>query len=352
MVQGNRSSLELASAGDFSRPKTATAFTTRLVEKADYREAHLEGNNIYFLDPEGDEHVIPKWVSDACDEILNPPYLGQPLSAKAVSDLKQWHFRDAPSESEVNDWFSRHVFPTVDDANAIGMGLIKGNPFTRLYVPGGSADNPVSEPRPDLAYGCSLDCRWSRFSEAQQLAGKGMDPPMGKVNLHKLAFPFFVVECKVEGPNKGSLKVGESQCAGASATCVSMIDRLNKQLEGYPEAQKVGNTVFCAVVNQDEARVLASWMEMEKDESGEDMDVYYLREISSLWMNKAADRVELCRLVTNIMDWARGSRLDEIKEALDLLGEQERKEKSAGAKQMDTSPGSGDTKRRRTNKKT
>ncbi|KAK8131091.1 hypothetical protein PG984_007529 [Apiospora sp. TS-2023a] len=174
-----------------------------------------------------------------------------------------------------------------------------------------------------------------------------MDPPIGVVNHYDLAFPFFVVECKVEGANKGSLKVGENQCAGASATCVSMIDRLNEELERYPEAQKVANTAFCAVVNQDEARIFASWMEMKKDKRGKDTKAYYLLEISTLKLRFAADRLELCRLVTNIMDWARGPRLDKIKQALDFINEQERKEKSAGAKERGTSPDTRDSKRRR-----
>ncbi|KAK8044213.1 hypothetical protein PG993_004237 [Apiospora rasikravindrae] len=332
---------DTAEAGSDPVPTATSSRKQRLVELPTYRGDYLQKNNIYFVLPEDAETALPDWAAKDCDEILSAPSPARRHSAMNVEGLQDMQRGDADvREVDILRWLEKNLFPDDDDIRKLGLRLIGCMPFKRAYLPGGDAPNPVSEPVPDLTYGYTLKETCVPFTSTQLTASKAMDPERGKPGSSDLAFPFLIVEGKVDAPKKSCLKVGENQCLGASATCVSIINRLNSLLllkcEG---AKKVRSAIFSIAVNQDVARLYVSWM-------GDD-DIYYMKRIClvDLWLE--AGRRDLARYAANIMDWGSGTRFKDIQRALDIISDEGRKTSSVKAKARDITPDTHSSKRQR-----
>ncbi|KAK8104426.1 uncharacterized protein PG998_011459 [Apiospora kogelbergensis] len=172
-------------------------------------------------------------------------------------------------------------------------------------------------PIPDFVYGYRGRSPTKHFTEAQLLAGGQIDPEMGRVDSRSLGFPFLIVKYKADG----GFSVGENQCMGASATCVSMINKLNDKLWEYDDTQTVSNAVFIFLIDQYRAILYVSWM-------GPD-GKYYMLPIEDFGFSAGPKGLrDLTSRVQNIFHWAARSRLKEIQRALDTIGEEGRMDSS------------------------
>ncbi|KAK7992337.1 hypothetical protein PG996_012647 [Apiospora saccharicola] len=344
MSQAPSSDPDLESAGDLDRTETATVSTRkpRLVEKDDYRDLNLESNHIKFYFPEEMEPAIPSWAEATCKIVLHLQGPQKVLSKRAWYLLLKIHRNVAVKEAEVSDWLETYLCPTREEIPELGLALQKRVAFKRSCVLGGNAPNPVSVPQPDLIYGYTLEKEDTEFTEAQMIAGKGMDPPMGQVNSNDLAFPFLLIECKAEGTSTGGLVVAENQCIGGSATCVQFINKLNDLLpKQYQTQRKVRNTVFSIAFSQNYARLYVTWMADDGN--------YCVRSISEFLLRTHNECIRLSSYIKNIVEWGRGDRLEEIRQALEVISEKDRKyisERAKARKPIPDTP-SRSSKRRR-----
>ncbi|KAK8131090.1 hypothetical protein PG984_007528 [Apiospora sp. TS-2023a] len=207
--------------------------------------------------------------------------------------------------------YTMSMFPQFSEAFRGGLKLEAPTAFD--LVPG--ANNvayPVALPVADLAYGYysygSLYNKFPAFTEAQCTAGEKMDPPMGRVNEWGLAFPFFVVKYGI----KYSTKVAESECMGATATAVAVVERLNRLLlQKCPKAQTVCNAAFSIAVGEGSARLWITWRGDEK--------VYYMRRVATFDMDVDLGLREMSLCVKKIIAWGKGACLQEIQQALEAI---------------------------------
>ena len=146
-------------------------------------------------------------------------------------------------------------------------------------------------------------------------------------NSQSLSYPFFVIELKADGPSgAGSLWVATNQSLGASASCVNIAERLNRQLRRCKsdKVQPIDSTAFSIAMNATEARLYISWKHDELK--------YYTRKVDSFLLQSPEHYLKFRKYVRNIIDWGKDKRLKEIRDSLDSLLEENRKTASQLAK--------------------
>lgn len=333
----------LGSEAGQSRPPTAnntTKYTDPLVKRRHYRVDHLRPNNIILR---SHDDPIPDYVERVCEMIkedTQPPEQstspGQAIMRELIS------LQNLPvSEGEVSYFFQRLMFPGDDFRIMDKLELQRSiDTFFLKHIVPGSDVHPtqrVSIPKPDLAYGYTTDIDGEAFTEAQRLAGKEMTPMLGIANNSGLAFPFLVVELK----SIDDIWIATNQCLGGSATCVNIIECLNARLREYSNACTVDSTTFSVAANRIEAFLYVSWI-------AEDL-TYYTKEVDSFWLRDPEHVRRLKNVAQNIIDWGKGDRLQQIREGLDFILEQDIGAKSELAKARSTEKeGSSRVKRSRT----
>ncbi|KAL2751865.1 hypothetical protein ACRALDRAFT_2114816 [Sodiomyces alcalophilus JCM 7366] len=175
-----------------------------------------------------------------------------------------------------------------------------------------------------MLYGYDSDIAFAQ----QRLQLASMENEMnGSANGQSLRYPFFVVELKGDGTTgAGSLWVATNQCLGASAACVEIAERLNHQLRSCrdPSVRLIDTASFSIAMNGTEARLYISWKQNERD--------YYMQKIDSFLLQRPEHYIEFRKYIRNIIDWGKGSRLQEIRESLDILLEESRRRASDAAK--------------------
>jgi hypothetical protein len=117
-------------------------------------------------------------------------------------------------------------------------------------------------------------------------------------NTEGLVYPFFVIEFNADGPGwSGSMWVATNQCLGGSASCVSIAERLNRQLRECKneEVKSIDSTAFSIAMNGTEARLYISWKQNELD--------YYMRRVKSFSLQEPEQYVAFRKYVRNIIDW-------------------------------------------------
>ncbi|KAK7976318.1 hypothetical protein PG989_014781 [Apiospora arundinis] len=300
-----------------SRLRTTTATTSstpQLVKKTDYRTINLKENNIKYVYP-GEAPFLPEPVAVDCDTAK-----GCNIKVEAW-----WRYRlhravirrcheGGRNESELQRWFATRVSDMFDETCGLELESVENGPFLAEYFPWSNAVAPVSLPKPDIIYGYTLRGMGSHFSDKQIISGQIMNPEMGRVSSGPLCFPFLIVELKMDGRNGGSRWVGENQCLGSTATCVTMVDRLNEQLlKRDSKAERITNTVFSVLMDQYFATLYVSWMDGEEG--------CCMRRISHFEVDTEAGVANMFRCVNNILEWGRGTRLQNIHRALDAIAE-------------------------------
>jgi hypothetical protein len=283
---------------------TATSSTSRkrsLVQTPNYRDYNLAINNI-FIRYSIDEHIAHLVEEVRVDRI----YLGRSLSEiredRALKALEM-----GKAETDVEMYFQNRIFTEPPETEPISRST--KSPMAKQVVPDYDPRYKVSIPVPDMLYGYS---RTEAFTERQQALLISMGTEM-VANSGGVLYPFLYVEFKGDGPSgSGSLWVGTNQCLGGSASCVNIVDRLNRRLRSLDESlPMINNIVFSIVMNGTEARLYVSWMHDEVK--------CYMAKVDSFLLQRPEDFIEFHKIVLNIMDWGKGKHLDEIRKALDVL---------------------------------
>lgn len=135
-----------------------------------------------------------------------------------------------------------------------------------------------------------------------------------------LRFPFFAIEFNAPG---GDLWVAVNQCAGASSACLNAVGQLNALLVEFGSTQRVDNISYCIAMDNNIAHLYMSW----KDDQN-----YYLQRVDVFALSIPEHFKNFRSQVRNILDWGKGTRLTQIKDALDTLLEENRKKAADHAK--------------------
>ncbi|KAK0655438.1 hypothetical protein B0T16DRAFT_314301, partial [Cercophora newfieldiana] len=276
------------------------------VKDQGYRSRNLAANGICMR---AQDEPFPEHIASVVDMARKKRDSPEPSPDDVYRDreLGDLEMKGA-HESKVESYFKDRVFPKPSEKN--GLGRDDKLPMSRHAVPS-SAETTlrVSNPAPDMLYGYSDD---AFPNQLKQLFSMGDEPV---ANSQLLMYPFFAIEFKGEG---GSLWVATNQCLGGSASCVNIVERLNRQLKACKGStvKPIDSTAFSIAMSGTEARLYVSWKHSDLDHS--DLD-YYVQKVRSFCLQEPQDYIEFRKHVKNIVDWGMDQRLKDIRESLDTL---------------------------------
>jgi hypothetical protein len=302
-----------------------------------YRE-HLEWNHVMIesLPNELPMHVAAH-VADVQSRERDSP---EPSPDATAAYLKRRQELDRKcNEGDVTELMTKWVLPSNDQLAPYGLdradGLLMASHLTPAY-PGIPSTMKVSQPQPDLLYGYNGDLCNSPFSPSQLRAQMELDMHPGQSfadsNSQRLRFPFFALELKGDGGTFGSIWVATNQCGGDAAACLNATDRLNELLSRTNQPM-VDNLTYCIAIDNRLAQLYVSWKA--------DRLNYYMHEVRAYVLAREDEYKDFRRHIRNIIDWGKDKRLKQIKESLDVLLEESRKEASKEAKHRSPPSASG-----------
>lgn len=200
-------------------------------------------------------------------------------------------------------------------------------PFTdailpRAIIPDGIsvAIQPICVPKPDVAYGYTLQ----GFTDSQQITQKCTIDGVDLSNCSRLAkdlyWPFFVVEFEAPAMG-GNIYVAENQCAGGvSASLLASQTLYTIASQAHDPADVTDSVAYSAATDGAGANLLIHWYEVGDGE-------YCLQRIRHYDLNRSEDIQSFQMHCKNIVDWGVGSRLEKIRAALDaIMAEEIKKE--------------------------
>jgi hypothetical protein len=282
-----------------------------LVEDPMYRDINLAVNNIYMR---SSREKLPQHINDLITRMRKDRDSPGPSSDELWQDRTLELLGMGPTKPEVEKYFQGRIFPDCGPDDSLKRS--DRQPMAKHTVPNVGDKLKVSTPVPDMLYGYH---RQNAFPKQQgQLITMGTEMV---ATSQGLIYPFLVIEFKGDGPSgSGSLWVATNQCLGGSASCVNTAERLNRQLQQCTShaIQAIDSAAFSIALNGTEARLYVSWKHNELD--------YYMVNIDSFLVQKPKDYVEFRKYVRNIIDWGREKRLDEIRNSLDILLEESKKQ--------------------------
>ncbi|MCJ1344202.1 hypothetical protein MMC31_002405, partial [Peltigera leucophlebia] len=282
-----------------------------LVDDPNYRRMNLAENNIY-IRPFYEE--FPEDIAGLVDHVRMDRDSPGPSSDQLRQDTDLYDLEMGTAEGDVEKYFHTNVFPDPKLSDSLKRSDIL--PMSKHVVPDVGSKLKVSTPVPDMVYGYNSI---GAFTEGQQAQLRSMGTEM-IANSQSLSYPFFVIELKADGPSgAGSLWVATNQSLGASASCVSIAERLNRQLMRCKsdKVQLIDSAAFSIAMNATEARLYISWKYDELK--------YYTRKVDSFLLQSSEHYLKFRKYVRNIIDWGKDKRLKEIRDSLDNLLEENRK---------------------------
>jgi len=278
---------------------------------------NLAENNIYMR---SFYEEFPEDIAGLVDDVRNDRDSPGPSPDQLKQNTRLEHLEMGAGEPDVERYFHAHVFPDPEPTDSLQR--TDKNPMAKHVVPDVGSKLKVSTPKPDILYGYNSI---GAFPQQQaQLRSMGNEMV---ANSHDLTYPFFVIEFKADGPGGfGSLWVATNQCLGASASCVNVAERLNRQLGQCKsdKVQPIDGAAFSIAMSGTEARLYISWKHNELD--------YYMQKVKSFLLQEPEQYVEFRKYVRNIIDWGKDKRLKQIQESLDNLLEESRRRTSEVAK--------------------
>ncbi len=280
-----------------------------LVEDPYYRDNNLAENSIFLRNF---YEELPENIAELVDHISKDRDSPGLSSEQLRPNTRLHDLEMGTAEPAVENYFKANIFPDFEPLDCLKR--IDKSPMTKQLVPDVGSKLKVSTPCPDMLYGYN---RFEAFPQQQaQLRSMGNDMV---ANTQGLIYPFFVIEFKADGPGgSGSMWVATNQCLGGAASCVNIVERLNHQLRQCQNVQvrPVDSAAFSIAMNGTEARLYISWKQDELK--------YYTRKVDSFLLQKPKDYVEFRKHVLNIVDWGNYERLNEIRQSLDSLLEDNR----------------------------
>jgi hypothetical protein len=279
---------------------------TRLVTTGHYRSLHCAPNDVVYRGP---SHELPPAIDRSISQLYRERQSPQPdfVNDRALEDI------EAAPKTAVMTYYSAKIFTEFsgvrrDDNLPMDSGQVPSNP---------QANTRLSRPTPDSLYGYPMDVLGTSLVSVGTTAFGNAVP---------LLYPFLAIEYKGDGPTSSpSLWVATNQCLGDASTCVNIADNLNKHLcEGSPEITPIDSHAFSVACHGSEARLLVSW-------KAEDQNIY-TRKFGNFCIQDP-EQIQMFRTVCrNIIDWGRTERLQQIRNAIDVLAEQSRLAHSKAAK--------------------
>jgi hypothetical protein len=235
------------------------------------------------------------------------------------------------TEAQVEEFFQNSVFsPPLDptygrraglvcaESALMSSHLIPNNPESRFRL---------SQPKPDRLYGYSSEPLGGAFTRPQLLAQTGLHPRnalFAEATTQGLVYPFFAVEFKAAGGTGGDLWVATNQCAGAASACLKAVDQLNSFLQKSGSKQRIDNVSYSMAMDNNTAHLFISWKE-------DDMS-YCLQRVGCFLLSHPEHLKEFRNLVRNILKWGMDERLTQVKDALDVILEENRRKAAEDAK--------------------
>ncbi|KAI1149631.1 hypothetical protein F4825DRAFT_468843 [Nemania diffusa] len=312
------------------QPTEDSASSTASVRHPSYRQNNLSSNGIRIRDS---GHQLPDYISSHIETLRtkqgNSPDLSREQMAGYSASLDM--LERGCSEADVKRFLEDAVFPKASDL-AYGPSTCLETARSSLmssHLTPNKLESPfrVTQPKPDLLYGYSSHPEDGAFTEAQLLAQTGLHPQnarFAEATTRGLRFPFLAIEFKAAGGTRGDLWVATNQCAGASSACLNAIDRLNTSLPNHPSVQRVDNLSYSIAVNNNMAQLYISW-------KGDDLK-FYLQRVGAFLLSDPEHFKSFRKQVRNILDWGKDTRLTQIKDALDIIFEENSKKAAEHAK--------------------
>ncbi|KAI1274227.1 hypothetical protein F5Y07DRAFT_219128 [Xylaria sp. FL0933] len=288
-------------------PDSGRSSVRSLVEDPFYRELNLAANNIHMRHP---CDPIPEHLSSLIEYVRRQRDSPRPSLDEVKQDRYLYDVFLGAGEPMVEDYFKTKIFPSYTSQDVLDYATRQ--PMAEHTVPCTGSKLKISTPVPDMLYGY----RNTAFPQQRaQLISMGHET---KANTQGLMYPFLVIEFTGDGPSgSGSLWVATNQCLGGSASCVNIIERLNRQLTKCNNTKigLVNSAAFSIAMSGTEARLYISWTHESN---------YHMALVRGFALYEPEQHVEFWNYVQNIIDWGRRERLKEIQDALDSLREESR----------------------------
>jgi len=311
----------------FSAAGASDTSSSSSVQNRMYRQNNLELNHIYVRRP---DTQLPTAVSDYINDTLRAKRDSPELSAE---EMKGAMYRlstlaEGCDEDDVAAFLGDTIFPDpkIDPVYGPAAGLVGSSnaPMSQHLIPANPASPyKVSQPKPDRLYGYSGNTNRA-FTQPQLLAQTTLHPQIlhyPAATSQGLRFPFFAIEFKAAGGTRGDLWVATNQCAGASSPCLNAMDQLNASLR---ETQRIDNVCCCIAADNNTAQLYISWKE-------DDLN-YYLQQVDAFLLWSPEHFRNFRKQVRNILGWGKDTRLQQIRDALDIILTENKKEASESSK--------------------
>ncbi|KAK3322691.1 hypothetical protein B0H66DRAFT_581734 [Apodospora peruviana] len=281
-----------------------------------YCDTHLARNNIYWSRRNKER---PEQVVALQNYIFHQRASPGPWTERVWED---WELRDLGQEwskSKVKSVLENRFFP--DPTLETPPRGLKRTDKTRMSehaVPHSGSRFKVKTPRPNMLYGYEPEV----FTRTQvEVGGGGVE--ILAANADRMLFPFLVVELRGDGE---SMMAARNACLGTTASCVNFVERLNARLEvvesttaggttlpSQSDIQQVNSAVFSIIANSTIALVNITWKENQTE------DNYFMTLVKGFVHGDPDGYIEFRKCILNILDWGMTERLNEIREALDVL---------------------------------
>ncbi|RMZ82764.1 hypothetical protein DV738_g1667, partial [Chaetothyriales sp. CBS 135597] len=312
-----------------SRATEDSVSSTASVRHPSYRQNNLTSNGIYVRH---DRTQLPDYISGQVETLRAERDSPSPSSEQIDGYLDELGtLAEGCTEADVEGFLEDTVFPKHSDrayGRSSGLGSAKSALMSSHLIPN-NPESPfrVSGPKPDLLYGYSGALRDGAFTQPQFLAQTSLHPQntrFAEATTQGLRFPFFAIEFKAAGGTRGDLWVATNQCAGASSACLNAVDQLNTSLPKHPSVQRVDNLSYSIAVDNNTAQLYISWKE-------DDLD-YYIQRVGAFLLSDPDHFKSFRKQVRNILDWGKDTHLTQIRDALDTILEENRKNAAEHAK--------------------
>lgn len=287
---------------------------TALVETHGYRDFNLAQNGIYMR---SSRENPPEHIATLIKHTRKVRQSPGPSTDEVWQDTALEALGDGATEAQVEKYFSTRVFPDYDPTDVL-VRAERQSMFKHVTPTQRSTHHEISTPAPDLLYGYRNRVAFPQ----QQLQLSSMESQLW-ANSQCLIYPFFAIEFKGDG---GSMQGAANQCLGGSASCVNLLERLNRKLLNCQSdtVRPIDSTTFSIAMDGTQAHLYITWKHNEQD--------FYMQEYESFLLQKPEQFLEFRKHVRNIIDWGKDTRLKKIQGSLDALLEESRKKASQAAK--------------------
>ncbi|KAI8683174.1 hypothetical protein LRP88_04852 [Fusarium phalaenopsidis] len=275
-----------------------------LEEGAFYRRNNLQGNGIY-LDYRRD--ATPEHITNLVNQMRQDRDSPGPEADAVLQDRKLHNLvHGGASKPQVARYFLTRIF--FDPRSLHCLKRDDREPMARRHLPSRTESNfEVSTPVPDAIYGYKQENAFPQQWDQLWSLGEEM-----MANNQLLVYPFLVVEF-MGGERGESMLAGMNRCMGGSASCVNMVEKLNRRVKQCTNdtVHPINSAAFSIAIRCTEARVCVSWKQNEQD--------YHMADVDSFLLQVPEHSVKFYKYVQNILDWGKGERLEGIRKCLEYL---------------------------------